>query len=92
MNNTRLDAIVRGHVQGVSFRYYTYREARKLGVTGWVRNEADGSVRVSAEGTEAQLQQFLTFLEQGPLTAHVQDVEVTWSAAPPTYTHFEVRY
>ena len=48
----RLDASVCGHVQGVSYRYYASREAKRLKLTGWVRNERDGSVTVVAEGKE----------------------------------------
>ena len=46
---------VRGLVQGVSFRFFTQREAARLGVAGWVRNEVDGSVTVHAEGEDARL-------------------------------------
>jgi hypothetical protein len=46
----RLHAVVHGRVQGVGFRYFVMREARALGLSGWVRNQADGSVEVEAEG------------------------------------------
>jgi len=45
----RLEAVVRGRVQGVGFRYYVSREARRLGLAGWVANERDGSVRAVVE-------------------------------------------
>lgn len=52
----RLELVVRGRVQGVYFRASTRDEARRLGLTGWVRNEPDGSVRVLAEGPRAALE------------------------------------
>ena len=54
-NQQRLRAIVSGRVQGVSFRYYTKKEADRLGVTGWVRNNHDRTVELVAEGTSEQL-------------------------------------
>jgi acylphosphatase len=77
----RLHAIVRGHVQGVGFRYTTQAEARKLALAGWVRNLYDGSVEVDAEGDRPQLEVFLAFLHRGPLGAHVDAVQSEWTAA-----------
>ena len=62
---SRLHAVIRGRVQGVSFRYYTTLRAGEIGVTGWVRNLADGTVEVMAEGTRDQLTQLLTFFKSG---------------------------
>jgi DNA ligase D-like protein (predicted 3'-phosphoesterase) len=69
-------AVVRGSVQGVGFRYATLRRARELGLSGWVRNGADGSVEVHAEGTESTLAELVAFLRQGPAAAHVAGVEL----------------
>ena len=71
----RLTANVSGRVQGVSFRYYTQREAARLGLRGWVRNEADGSVRVLAEGSEESLKELLRFLQRGSPPASVSQVD-----------------
>lgn len=51
-----------GRVQGVGFRYSAYYNAQMLGLTGWVRNEWDGSVEMEIQGTEGQIQRFLTQL------------------------------
>ncbi|MGD8804492.1 MAG: acylphosphatase [Chloroflexota bacterium] len=88
----RLTARISGRVQGVSFRYYTRREATRLGVRGWVRNEADGSVRVLAEGSQDSLGELLEFLERGSPSARVRHVEVDWSAATGEFDTFEVRF
>ena len=88
----RVEATVKGHVQGVSFRASTRSRALALGLTGWVRNVHDGSVQVIAEGPEERLHQFLQFLHQGPFPAHVTQVDVTWTAATGEFPHFAVRY
>lgn len=71
-----LDAVVTGLVQGVWFRDTTVRRARELGVAGWVRNDADGSVRVHAEGDAGALEQLVAFLHEGPPLAQVEAVRV----------------
>jgi acylphosphatase len=89
---TRLHVFVRGHVQGVGFRYTTQAEAKKLGLGGWVRNLHDGGVEVEAEGDRPQLEAFLAFLQKGPLGAHVDAVDSEWLAAQGNAPHpFEVR-
>lgn len=88
----RLTANITGRVQGVSFRYYTRREATRLGVTGWVRNEADGSVQVVAEGNPEALEALLRFLERGSPSARVSRVSADWSAAKGTFDSFRVLF
>jgi acylphosphatase len=67
--------IVRGRVQGVGFRWFVEREAHMLGLAGWVRNNADGSVEVLAMGTSDQLLGLRSRLRHGPRAARVDDVE-----------------
>lgn len=88
----RVTVRVTGLVQGVSFRYYTRREARRLDLTGWVRNETDGSVRVVAEGEEDSLRDLLRFLGKGPPAARVRNIEVDWTRASGEFVSFEVRF
>ncbi|MDK2972690.1 MAG: acylphosphatase [Candidatus Sumerlaeota bacterium] len=73
-----LHAIVDGRVQGVGFRAFVHREARELGLNGWVRNLAGGSVETWAEGTEEQLAAFLEALHRGPALARVTSVHAAW--------------
>ncbi|HET7208766.1 MAG TPA: acylphosphatase [Terriglobales bacterium] len=67
--------VVRGRVQGVGFRWFVEREAHILGITGWVRNNADGSVEVLGIGTTDQLAGLRSRLHQGPRAARVDDVQ-----------------
>jgi acylphosphatase len=87
----RLDATVRGRVQGVGFRYFVVRRAMDLGLSGWVANERDGSVRCVAEGPRAALETLLAALEQGPAGALVERVSSRWGAATDHRGTFEVR-
>jgi DNA ligase D-like protein (predicted 3'-phosphoesterase) len=76
MDARAVRAVVRGEVQGVGFREMTAREARRLGVLGWVRNEDDGSVRAHAEGPQAGVEELVAFLREGPPAARIADVAV----------------
>ena len=73
--NERLEAIVRGYVQGVGFRLFVVRRATQLGLAGWTSNEPDGSVRVVAEGSPAALDALQAALRAGPAGANVERVD-----------------
>ncbi len=88
----RLHAIVEGIVQGVNFRYYTVRKARSLGLTGWVANRWDGTVETVAEGPREALREFLTFLHEGPPSAHVTNVTVRWAEPTGEFSDFRIAY
>lgn len=77
----RFHAVVRGRVQGVGFRDATCREARRLGLQGWVRNCLDGTVEVTAAGATPALRALETFLRQGPRMAHVTGADIFWETA-----------
>lgn len=87
----RLDASVRGYVQGVGFRWFVVREAAQLGLVGWTSNEADGSVRVLAEGESAALDMLVARLREGPAAASVERVDVARAPATGEYTTFGIR-
>ena len=69
--------VVRGFVQGVGFRHAMRREAQRLGLHGWVRNRADGTVEAVAVGADVWLDALLRWAHHGPPAAHVDAVEVT---------------
>jgi acylphosphatase len=72
----RVHAFIEGRVQGVGFRYFAYREARRLGIVGWVRNTYDGRVEVVACGPEEKMKVFLESLSRGPSLAFVENVRI----------------
>lgn len=80
---------VHGLVQGVGFRWATAAAARRLGVSGWVRNRADGTVEVHAEGAPAALDALAAWAAQGPRFADVSRVEVV-DAQPTGAVGFEI--
>ncbi len=82
---------VTGRVQGVSFRWYAAREAERLGVRGWVRNEPDGSVAAHVEGDRPAVDAMVEWLHRGPSYAAVRDVAVT-EAQPSGATAFDITY
>jgi acylphosphatase len=70
--------VVHGRVQGVGFRYFVLREARRLDLDGWTANEPDGSVRVVADGPREALDVLLEALREGPPASIVERVAVDW--------------
>jgi acylphosphatase len=86
----RVRAIVKGRVQGVGFRDFAAREARALGLGGYVRNQRDGSVECVAEGPDEALERLLDKLRRGPRMAAVREVEVERAAASGEFEGFEL--
>jgi acylphosphatase len=80
---------IRGRVQGVGFRHYMTREARRRGVAGWVRNRLDGTVEAIVQGSRESVDGVIAWARHGPPSAHVTDVEV--SAENGEFEVFEQR-
>ena len=77
----RLQLEVTGVVQGVGFRWFTREAARRLGLAGWVRNKANGSVEILVDGSEALLERFIDEVSRGPEGAAVREVRRTAATA-----------
>lgn len=86
----QLHLVVRGRVQGVYFRASTQREARRLGLTGWVKNRADGSVEILAEGEEDAIRDLHGWAQRGPSAARVDRVESRWRSFTGEYPDFRI--
>jgi len=69
--------IIRGRVQGVSYRWWTVGAATERGLDGWVRNRRDGSVEALVSGPIAQVDDLIAACRQGPPAARVSDIEIT---------------
>jgi acylphosphatase len=86
----RAEVVVHGAVQGVFFRVEARDRARSLGVAGWVRNAADGSVEAVFEGEEERVESMVSWCGRGPRGARVDEVDVSW-AEPRGEQAFSIR-
>ena len=91
-NDTRLNVIVIGRVQGVGFRMFVQHHATRLGLVGYVRNDYTDRRRleVVAEGSKDNLQELLRKLQIGPAGARVEDVQVSWGHSQDGFSSFRV--
>ena len=91
MDTRAVEVRVTGEVQGVSFRAYAAREAVRLELAGWVRNEPDGAVAARLEGPADKIEEMLGWLHQGSPAADVDGVQVR-EVAVSGEDSFEVGY
>lgn len=82
--------LVRGRVQGVGFRWFVYKEAQQLELTGSVRNLPNGAVEVEVEGEKSAVERLIQRLHQGPVFAKVSDVQVEWLPGTKGYRSFTI--
>ena len=90
--NKRVHVIVEGRVQGVFFRAYTSDEAKKLGLTGWVRNRPEGTVEAVIEGDAGSVDTMLRWFYQGSPGSRVTKVRVSEEPPVGDSTTFEIHY
>ena len=89
MKKVRIEIV--GHVQGVGFRYAMRAEARRRGVSGWVRNRRDGSVEALLQGEADAVRALLEWARRGPPGAHVAEVRAAPAADAAPAQGFEMR-
>jgi len=87
---TTLHLVIHGRVQGVFFRDSMRREAQRLGVSGWARNTADGTVEAMLQGEQSAVDSLVQWAHRGPQLARVSRVEVERGSG--TYHQFEIFY
>ncbi|HEX2226912.1 MAG TPA: acylphosphatase [Candidatus Binatia bacterium] len=90
-NRARAHVLVRGRVQGVYFRASAVYEAQNLGLTGWVRNCADGSVEALAEGDRNKMEEWIAWCRRGPSGARVEKVEIQWLPYTGEFAAFQIK-
>lgn len=83
---------VTGRVQGVGFRMFAQEVADNLSLSGWVRNDSDGSVECEAQGKRSALDQFVINIQQGPCFSAVQRVEENRRPCVKKEKYFHIRY
>jgi tRNA pseudouridine55 synthase len=84
-------AKIYGKVQGVGYRYFTEKIAKKLNILGYVKNLEDGTVEVVAQGKEEDLQKFIEQLKIGPFLAKVEKIDIIFKKPTDIYLYFEIR-
>ncbi|NIX15171.1 MAG: acylphosphatase [Candidatus Dadabacteria bacterium] len=88
----RIHLIVHGIVQGVNFRFSTQQKAQSLGLVGWVRNKKDGTVEAVAEGSDEEINKFISWCKTGPKMAKVTKVDITEVASSSKLAEFTIEF
>ena len=81
-----------GRVQGVNFRYTSSKYASKIGLTGWVRNEYDGSVEMEAQGTPELINQLIDYMKTASMYIVIDNIEQKTIDVVPNETGFNITY
>jgi len=89
-DSTTLRIRIEGFVQSVGYRHFAMEEARRLGIDGWIRNRADGTVEALASGTTKAVEAFVAACMRGPEGSRIKNVELH-NAEPPADTGFHRR-
>ncbi|NHJ04850.1 MAG: acylphosphatase [Candidatus Heimdallarchaeota archaeon] len=93
IRNILVHIIVKGLVQGVSFRAYTKRKALSLGLTGYVQNLPNGDVKIVAEGEKEKLYELIKWLKQkGSPGSNVTDVNINWLDKKENFSSFRIEF
>ena len=83
--------IISGYVQGVGFRYFTCREAKKIGLTGYVKNLPTGQVEIVASGDKGLIDDLIKIIRVGPGYSSVSGVDLEELQDPQNFTDFNIR-
>jgi len=89
-SDLRVELHITGVVQGVCYRASARDKATELGLTGWVKNNVDGSVEALAEGPASAVEQFVEWCRRGPPAAEVGEVTTTRKVGTGEYDRFVV--
>ena len=83
---------IEGRVQAVSYRYWTKKNAERLGINGWVKNLAEGRVEAVFEGSKTTVEEIIKKCRKGPMLAGVKHIDVIWEDVTKEFDDFEIRY
>ncbi|MBU1292256.1 acylphosphatase [Patescibacteria group bacterium] len=88
----RVGLKIYGRVQMVLYRDSTRRQAKKLGLNGWVMNQSDGTVQIIAEGEEENLKKLIKWCYNGSILAKVEKIDIDWQDETGRFDKFEIKY
>jgi len=93
ISSGRITAVISGRVQGVYYRGSTRRQVMKIGgITGWVKNQEDGTVRLTAEGSPEKLQELMDWCNSGPPMAIVTSINIQHEKPTGEFHNFTILY
>jgi acylphosphatase len=90
-NLKRAEIIAYGLVQGVGFRYFVYRNAKGLGLKGFVQNLYSGEVLTVVEGEEALIEDLFLKIKVGPMHADVRNCKISWDESKNEFSDFQIK-
>ena len=88
--STRAHIFIEGKVQGVYYRVWVRTQAERLGLTGWIKNLADGRVEAVFEGPRAKIEEIISKCKKGPSIASVKRVDIKWEKETGEHTGFDI--
>jgi acylphosphatase len=88
----QFEITISGRVQGVGFRYFVQQKANEFGISGWVKNNVDGSLLIMAQADEPTLNTFIDFLYIGPTRARVDRILKYKMDTLSDFDNFSVKY
>lgn len=91
MDLKRAEIIANGLVQGVGFRYFVYRNAKEIGLNGYVKNLDTGEVFTVVEGNIALIEELFNRIKIGPSHAYVKNCNIMWDKTKNEFNNFEIR-
>lgn len=92
VDEIRARVLISGRVQGVFFREKTRSMAKKIGVTGWVKNLSDGRVEAVFEGSKKSVEKIVNWTKRGPILAKIEGIDIEWQEYKGEFVDFEIRY
>jgi acylphosphatase len=84
--------IIHGFVQGVGFRQFVKSTARKIGLTGWVKNTSDGRVEILVQGPKEGIEDLVVACKKGPFLSEVKSVQIEWEKETEKFKSFEINH
>ncbi|HRR95296.1 MAG TPA: acylphosphatase [Candidatus Ratteibacteria bacterium] len=88
----RYHLLIGGFVQGVGFRWYCQKIAKKLGLVGWVKNLSDGNVEILVEGEDSTIKEFLSQLKSGYLGRNISNIEIFEEKYCGEFNDFDIKF
>ncbi len=86
----RAHVLIKGKVQGVFYRVWTFKQAQSLGLAGWVKNLKDKKVEAVFEGPKEKVEEMIEKCKEGPRPSNVKHLKVSWEKASGEFSSFEI--